>query len=647
MQLYWEDAYFDSTTSRISLQNGFCGGKSRFISFSSELDAKERKSSECPVRLAVTNLSSHIYILGEGIVGNVASKEKHEWIFPGEYNSKLLPECPEDCQLQFAAGIKTILLVPINSLGVVQLGSLHKVTEDIMAVAQITDLFRILRHTANNLDMYAPITMCPMEDLSASSPLSNSLDPIHSPTSAKKDFAFLDVHEIPNNELSDMSYQLQADLPIAQDVHDMSLFIDYSTQKALCHELEIDSTLSILNQSVNPYHIIEDGRSVIPDFVDELNEFSAMTNIFTPIEPGMSNFYVDTREQYDVESTESLLNERCLDLPFYSELHKVLGFESLDEYDDQIWNAILSKTDELSHSTSQTAVEKTSGSFIEKSNAEQLLDSIIANLSYASDDDVSDNSRCIRSSSNSSVNFPDSTMTHFKTDGDILGFDDSVPSRLQSCPPLPKSTVSCLTNEEKHTNDTTIVNDKRGSKSSQRSQRKGRISDSRRPRDRQLIQDRLKELRELIPDGSKCSIDVLLERTVKHMSYLQSIPDRAEKLKQSTHRKIKVDGHNRPGTEVHKNGASWAYEMGGQPQVCPLIVENLDQPGQMLVEMLCKEYGLFLEIVQVIKCLKLTILKGVMETRSNELWAHFIIEGSRGFYRMDILLPLMQLLQRN
>ncbi|KAK1384964.1 hypothetical protein POM88_022699 [Heracleum sosnowskyi] len=32
-----------------------------------------------------------------------------------------------------------------------------------------------------------------------------------------------------------------------------------------------------------------------------------------------------------------------------------------------------------------------------------------------------------------------------------------------------------------------------------------------RPRDRQLIQDRIKELRDLVPNGSKCSIDSLLE----------------------------------------------------------------------------------------------------------------------------------------
>lgn len=42
--------------------------------------------------------------------------------------------------------------------------------------------------------------------------------------------------------------------------------------------------------------------------------------------------------------------------------------------------------------------------------------------------------------------------------------------------------------------------------------------------------------------------------------------------------------------------------------------------------MLCDEHGLFLEIAQAIRRLELTVLKGVMETRSNNLWAHFVVE---------------------
>lgn len=42
--------------------------------------------------------------------------------------------------------------------------------------------------------------------------------------------------------------------------------------------------------------------------------------------------------------------------------------------------------------------------------------------------------------------------------------------------------------------------------------------------------------------------------------------------------------------------------------------------------MLCNEHGLFLEIAQVIRGLELNILKGAMEVRSDNTWAHFIVE---------------------
>lgn len=44
--------------------------------------------------------------------------------------------------------------------------------------------------------------------------------------------------------------------------------------------------------------------------------------------------------------------------------------------------------------------------------------------------------------------------------------------------------------------------------------------------------------------------------------------------------------------------------------------------------MLCEERGLFLEIADIVKGLGLTILKGVLETRNNKIWAQFVVEVS-------------------
>ncbi|KAI5667005.1 hypothetical protein M9H77_16858 [Catharanthus roseus] len=167
-----------------------------------------------------------------------------------------------------------------------------------------------------------------------------------------------------------------------------------------------------------------------------------------------------------------------------------------------------------------------------------------------------------------------------------------------------------------------------------------------RPKDRQMIQDRVKELREIVPNGGKCSIDALLERTIKHMLFLQSVTKHADKLKQSGESKIISKEGGLLMKDNYEGGATWAYEVGSQSMVCPIIVEDLNQPRQMLVEMLCEERGLFLEIADIIRGLGLTILKGVMETRTDKIWARFAVEANRDVTRMEIFMSLVRLLEQ-
>lgn len=37
---------------------------------------------------------------------------------------------------------------------------------------------------------------------------------------------------------------------------------------------------------------------------------------------------------------------------------------------------------------------------------------------------------------------------------------------------------------------------------------------------------------------------------------------------------------------VGNQGATWAFEVAGQTMVCPILVEDLSPPGQMLVEVI-------------------------------------------------------------
>ncbi|KAE9593107.1 putative transcription factor bHLH family [Lupinus albus] len=167
-----------------------------------------------------------------------------------------------------------------------------------------------------------------------------------------------------------------------------------------------------------------------------------------------------------------------------------------------------------------------------------------------------------------------------------------------------------------------------------------------RPKDRQMIQDRVKELREIVPNGAKCSIDALLERTIKHMLFLQSVTKHADKLKHTGESKIVSKEGGLLLKDNFEGGATWAYEVGSQSMVCPIIVEDLSPPGQMLVEMLCEERGFFLEIADLIRGLGLTILKGVMEARNDKIWARFVVEANRDVTRMEIFMSLVRLLEQ-
>ncbi|KAI4334179.1 hypothetical protein L6164_018899 [Bauhinia variegata] len=167
-----------------------------------------------------------------------------------------------------------------------------------------------------------------------------------------------------------------------------------------------------------------------------------------------------------------------------------------------------------------------------------------------------------------------------------------------------------------------------------------------RPKDRQMIQDRVKELREIVPNGAKCSIDALLERTIKHMLFLQSVTKHADKLKQTGESKIVSKEGGVLLKDNFEGGATWAYEVGSQSMVCPIIVEDLNPPRQMLVEMLCEERGFFLELADLIRGLGLTILKGVMEARNDKIWARFAVEANRDVTRMEIFMSLVRLLEQ-
>ncbi|KAJ6841876.1 transcription factor EMB1444-like [Iris pallida] len=692
MLLTWEDWYFDGEKS-----GGYLSVKPQAVSFGSfgcEMDTVSGTSPRCPIEVAVNYMSYQSYPLGEGrIVGEVASRRKHHWTFSSEY--VLQPQFPEEWQLQFEAGIKTFLLVPVIPLGVVQLGSLETVLEDLSEVVHISDLFRTIQQNAGTcissssrmtqLDVYTSFAMPSVENYDGlhSQVSVENYDDLHSQVSLKKDFAAPEFDVATENGIpSSMSHfppsMAQTDLPLPMGTVEQilgvstSTYTDESIWKSEGNDLfhnDIGGPHQINQSSADNYNIIEGDLSIFTCLEDKVNIHSSINHSWASEQSIMSNPYMKDLgiEEYDYRF-ENEIDGSFFSFPFDCELQKALGIATLKDHEGCEWDTILSKADEWGSSASvlQTEIPEVYSPTFEEADrwltrgTEQLLDAAIAEFLNASDDNNSGVSRCIRSCSNSSCKSGGSCLTQSKADDNTLGFEDSLSlSHKRSAPscekeyliasPTRSSEKSALrpSVQEQHTMAHGIQ--KRGIKSSYSNRNRSNTGNIHRPkpRDRQLIQDRIKELRELIPNSSKSSIDALLDQTVKHMMFLQSIPSQAEKLKNSEQVKVKGEEWSSSAAHACESGTSWVYELGRKSTACPLTVESLDEPGQILIEMQCKEYALFLDIAQVIKRLQLSILKGILESRSEEQWAHFIVETPKGFHRMDILWPLVQLLQRN
>ncbi|KAJ8547786.1 hypothetical protein K7X08_021022 [Anisodus acutangulus] len=94
-------------------------------------------------------MSHEIYNYGEGIIGKVAADHSHKWIYkePNEQEINFLSAWhnsadshPRTWEAQFRSGIKTIALIAVRE-GVIQLGAVHKVIEDLSYVVLLRKRF--------------------------------------------------------------------------------------------------------------------------------------------------------------------------------------------------------------------------------------------------------------------------------------------------------------------------------------------------------------------------------------------------------------------------------------------------------------------------------------------------------------------------
>ncbi|PIN23111.1 hypothetical protein CDL12_04176 [Handroanthus impetiginosus] len=684
MMFTWEDAYYDS--------NQYSDKKWFNVTAGS---LNEGPYSHDPLGLAVAKMSYQVYSLGEGIVGQVAVSGKHSWIFLDQLvaDSSASSEYCGGWQTQFSAGIKTIAVVAVIPHGVVQLGSLHKIAEDLKLVDHIRNVFSELQ------DPLAGCIPSSIKSNTEHSCLSDSCAKIFDSTAhdclAKLKGSFQDdevnvlsqlfsppgesesgnlFHTLPPMwGLSNKTLKMkmlerteclmpgnEASLPSSSEniltrqlgeeemdsLNDPKYGGETSDSRNLGKKPEVLTMPSVGNVRIEKSNLYNaslpiDGSQMVasnlPLVIHDSSPFQDQGNIHIPELPSIQLRQDFQNLELPIKSNQIEVQTSPFSFCAGSELYEALG-PSFQKQNDCVWEA--------GKHGSDMAIEISEGmdgcSMLVENSDIHLLDAVVAKISHKGNDTESEKSY---------HETGESLLTAEKTGCTSVGTTSSAGYSFDR---ETSSSLNSVTYGVESLKGFSSTSSSRGSEHLERPREAAKINKKRarhgescrpRPRDRQLIQDRIKELRELVPNGSKCSIDSLLERTIKHMLFLQSVTKHAEKLQKCSASKLLDKDTGMRRFSCREQGSSWAVEVGNNQKLCPIIVENINMNGQMLVEMLCKECNQFLEIAETIRSLGLTILKGVSEAYGNKTWMCFVVENNRSMHRMDVLWSLMQLLQ--
>ncbi|WJX32388.1 hypothetical protein P8452_20720 [Trifolium repens] len=688
MILTLEDAYYDNLDYVDSSENKYCQKNLEQIAGG--------KFSHDALGLAVAKMSYNAYSLGEGIVGQVAVTGKHRWICADNQvsSSGLSFEFADGWQSQFSAGIRTMVVVSVIPLGVVQLGSLTKVNEDIGVINHIRNLFfstqghsidQIPSQIESNLKSSSSQPGVLKENLSSDimavclpdteRTMRNETVDVLTPLqcSRRNNSTHSAYWEMSDDMVKHEGPELYSDVSpiLLQSMSDMINVEHQEGSSGVCKNMRFDSeqilssfwnNSAINNVGVNDLiYQSEKARidsacfptvSINADtcesgklpYVD--TQQKGVLNISKPLD---ANSHKHTKKsEFQIGSCDqdmSYFQTEPMKFPAGCELYEALGPASLKG--SKYFDLLAQDNQDMKIVDIPDAIN--TSQLTSESLPDHLLEAMVANISHSSNNDVNSELSFCRSmqSAISSGKTPEASIHNMHTiDHPSLVREDkhhSLSSSSGICGVMSSKGVSCPS----------ACSDQleRSSEPSKNSKKRARLGEScrPRPRDRQLIQDRIKELRELVPNGAKCSIDSLLERSIKHMLFLQGITKHADKLTKFADTKSKLHHMETDilGSSSSEQGSSWAVEVGGHLKVHSILVENLSKNGQMLVEMLCEECSHFLEIAEAIKSLGLTILKGVTKARDEKICICFIVEGenNRNIHRLDILWPLVQILQ--
>ncbi|CAN4077499.1 unnamed protein product [Withania somnifera] len=695
---------------------------------------------------AIDEMLLQVHILGGGIIGQTAFTKKHKWMFSeanherqipiGSSNNSNLFLDDNEFEQQFLTGIKTIAVIPVEPLGVLQFGSTNKLPERACFVDQARKLFQgigrsmtssicgnlhfmnsnVLQTGDNESLMKESCFLedaCQLVTCNAESQIMTS----DVATSFLSENQFQNVNQFDYGSSQFDTQLQQAMFPSAGFFTGSHGFQDScltSTWEDLASDMSIQDFGYVL--SMGPSHF-EYGSGATQSFHEHstfgsLGGFGVFTNEDKTIEQycttllnqdttgPLNGYIVQCPVNQRNDGAVSTINDKMLDttgiISAPAGLREQLRFNADSDASISIQSSITNafETVEKANLSNMSPFEKmtnlvgvkhepkkpcnwgdilnpvvsTSNSGWTYSNAsersrpanrlfsklglDQFLDGALSGscslAGSVSDDQLSGTNKRRRIGSSSGHNY-------LANPPDISSFDKNTKLEQPECDldrtsdldakseALTKLDASTLIGDRCSINACNTILPVKGNEKSSKPSKKKAKGTRPIPKDRQLIYERLSELRGLIPNGEKISIDRLLQRTVKHMLFLQGVTKHAEGLRKTESLK---DSKVRLNSKSNGNGVTWACEIGDQTMVCPLIVEDLSTPGQMLIEILCNEQGFFLEMVDVIRGFGLNILKGVMECHETKMWAHFVVEaeGNRLVTRHEIFSSLVQLL---
>ncbi|XVF71973.1 hypothetical protein PTKIN_Ptkin12aG0083600 [Pterospermum kingtungense] len=705
MVLTWEDAYYDNHDQHDPLENNcFCDTLENLHSGYYSHDPLGLAVAKMSYH--VYSLGEGIV----GKVA-VSGKYQWIFADKHANSSCSLFDSYDGWQSQFAAGIRTILVAAVVPHGVVQLGSLNKVVEDEKLVSHIRDAFLALQDSSlGNIARPIGCSMKSSlfeQDL-PSKLLGSEVIPLDKVEDREgsdvllPEFSHLQQYSDSSFVLPPSSNHIKGagevenkheglELSSAGSNESAKLLTPRSNGSNLDHQNQLGGNLRnnvVCKGETSGWKNSSLGTGNVYANNPVVGIINSCNIAFQAERYGVNHAYYSDllhsapSDMVKSDGLSSYRNEvlempKSLDMKFQKDLNKLRNQNDLSDLDSINTSLKFSAGYELYEALGPAFLRKsicagwqsenaeagpniemlesmTSSQLTFESGSENLLEAVVANVCHSGSDIKSERSFCRPEPSILTTRHTSEPSSQTKLTINSAGYSINQSSLVEDNTQQGlNSSELCGAISSKGFSSTCPSNCseqfERSSEPAKNNKKRARPGENPRPRprDRQLIQDRIKELRELVPNGAKCSIDSLLERTIKHMVFLQGITKHADKLGKCAESKMHHKGARMRGSSNYEQGSSWAVEVGSHLKVCSIVVENLNKNGQMLVEMLCEECSHFLEIAEAIRSLGLTIIKGVTEAHGEETWICFVVEGqnNRVMHRMDILWSLVQILQ--